>query len=224
MLEIQYEYCLDKLLLPVVEDAKECERLKEDAKDPLWQKLRVKLCEQHSTGVTTACQETIVDIEGTLDRLKDELGNHNPDLRPEWPFSSAPRARISHEVDRLKFSLGQKQLHKMLSEIESLVDSLERVLKMSDEDMTLQQSTGIKLNTRTDSALVRFWRRANAIHGMLSSVWVCACRPYHQGTATPVPILGRGVHDHYVPCSPAEAGTQYSLDMSRGENRTGRSC
>lgn len=88
-------------------------------------------------------------------------------------------ARYQHEHDRFKFNISQHRRSEIMESIHRKIEMLERFLTASDQGAVFEQSSNVKVSSRSVKSLVGYWRHADRIYALISSSWVCSCKQNH---------------------------------------------
>jgi hypothetical protein len=94
-------------------------------------------------------------------------------------FEASPE-RIAFQRFRIKFSNGESDRKRLLSEFENYNEKLKALLDSSDEDARLVQQRKLMVhNSATDLAVCNFWKQAAKLFRALTSACYCKCQPTH---------------------------------------------
>ncbi|KAF9776183.1 hypothetical protein IL306_005657 [Fusarium sp. DS 682] len=94
-------------------------------------------------------------------------------------FEVSPE-RIAFQRFRIKFSKGESDRKRLLSEFENYNEKLKALLDSSDEDARLIQQRKLMVhNLETDLAVCNFWKQAAKLFKALISACYCKCQATH---------------------------------------------
>ncbi|GAB1313197.1 Prion-inhibition and propagation HeLo domain-containing protein [Madurella fahalii] len=189
---------LKRLLLPLVPDDAQLQRLISDPRGSAWndpeiQKgLEARL--QDSYGLYL---EILAEMQRVMQELNKELAVDSDAVQTNVSKDGSRRARVpatsrfrrpfdqsnrSYQVFRVKFSMGERTRTRLFTELQTYNDRLEKLMASSDVVSELEEVRQKQLSTTSkpaSTAMSKFWYSADKLYRALLEAWNCGCRDHH---------------------------------------------
>ncbi|KAF1993824.1 hypothetical protein P154DRAFT_414906, partial [Amniculicola lignicola CBS 123094] len=191
--EIVYRRNLKELLLPIVLDTEDVNRLVADPGGERWTdpdlqgRLEHRLQESYSLymGIISEMNERADDLRKELAFDKDAVQSKLPadtkkDKQPQStkaPKSSSVKSSLDYQKFRMKFSLGESAREGLLNDLKECNDRLEKLLSTSDKMSSLSDS--LKRSSALENALSKACKKSELLFRALHKAWQCSCQQYH---------------------------------------------
>ncbi|KAF2743784.1 hypothetical protein M011DRAFT_372357, partial [Sporormia fimetaria CBS 119925] len=182
--ELQYKANLKELLLPLVANIDEVNRLVDRPGGQDWRsedlerRMKERLHDSY-----TLYMGIIEEMNATAEELKNELcfgqGKTLPSIKPSK--TASVKSRVDYEAFRVKFSLGEPVRNELLQRLKDYNDRLETLLKTSDRIATLHETAASpsKSSSALEAAYRKLCRHSELLFKAIQSSWECSCWPYH---------------------------------------------
>ncbi|KAF2705150.1 hypothetical protein K504DRAFT_440106 [Pleomassaria siparia CBS 279.74] len=201
---LMYKNSLRELLLPLVPDAGEVEKLIADPGGKGWhdmslqERLQNRLHESYQL-----YRDTITEMNDIAEELKKELCFDKEDLQdrivpPETkgPISSpspspqpsarrskrsVAKGRLDFELFRTKFSLGERTRNELFGQLKDRNERLEKLLSSSDKVSALQDAAPeyTKQTSVLESTFKKASKKSELLFKALQNAWQCSCQQFH---------------------------------------------
>jgi hypothetical protein len=189
--EILYKRNLQEILLPIVNDTDEVDRLISEPTAQDWsskalqERLVDRLQESYGLYMDIICQ-----MNETAKELGKELSLDNnavqSRLAPSKPLSRTPKpssakSKWDYETFRLKFSFNEPVRKALLNQLKDSNERLEKLLRTSDRMSALQDAVpaSMKQTHTLEKVFKKAWRRSDLLFRALRKAWQCTCQQYH---------------------------------------------
>ncbi|KAF2119217.1 hypothetical protein BDV96DRAFT_642255 [Lophiotrema nucula] len=197
--ELIYKRNLKELLLPLVSDSEEVNRLIAEPGGQRWnsealqQKLEERLQESYSLYI-----EIVNDMNETAEELRKELSfdqaaiqdkvNRAGDAKKQkqqqagkQSRTASMKANVDYQMFRVKFSLGESVREELFAQLKQYNERLEKLLGTSDK-VSMLQSGSIQSGKNTsvmETAFRNAWKKSDLLFRALQNAWNCSCQQYH---------------------------------------------
>lgn len=91
------------------------------------------------------------------------------------------KSKWDYETFRLKFSFNEQVRQKLLTQLETCNQRLEKLLSKSDKAFALQNTTpgDTRPNSNLEALFKKAWKKSNLLFKTLQRAWNCQCQDYH---------------------------------------------
>lgn len=188
---------LKRLLLPLVPDDAQLQRLINDPGGSAWddpeiqRALEARLQDSYGLYLETLAemqrvmQELNQELAADSDAVQTNVGNERRRARTpsasrfRRPFDQPNRA---YQAFRVKFSMGERTRTRLFTELQTYNDRLEKLMASTDIVSELEEARQKQLSTRSNpasTAMGKFWHSADKLYRTLLGAWNCSCRDHH---------------------------------------------
>ncbi|KAL7800195.1 hypothetical protein V8C37DRAFT_364409 [Trichoderma ceciliae] len=198
--EICYKRNLKSLLLPIVNDPTDVDRLVNDPGGTGWsdqilqERLEDRLQESYALYM-----EIIYEMNEKAQELVAELSIDNPSVPSKlvskkqgrfWslrslsksfkPLSRISWSKLDFEIFRLKFSVRGLTRDEVVAQLKEYNERLEKLLSTS-YNVSAHPNTAPLNTERTNLEMVtkRVWKKSDILFKALQNAWQCTCQEYH---------------------------------------------
>lgn len=187
---------LKQLLLPIVPDDAQLQRLISDPGGDAWRDpaiqcaLETRL--QDSYGLYL---EILAEMQRVMQDLNQELAVESDAVQSKVADNKRSRAKASatsrikqsldrsnrnYQAFRVKFSVGERSRTRLFAEFQTYNDRLERLLASSDVVSELEKARQKQwVSPKSATAMSKFWGNADKLYRALLEAWSCGCRDHH---------------------------------------------
>ena len=200
--QIQYKQNLRMLLLPIVNDPNEIDRLIRDPGGRDWSSSTLqKDLEGRLHDSLPMYMGIIDDMGAVLEELTEELSldkstiqtklappDSKKDTKPSSPQPlrkpskfSPLKSKLDYQKFRLKFSLNEPVRKELFTQLKNCNERLEKLLDTSDKLSSLKNAapTKIKQNYTLETAFKKIRYKSEVLFKALQDAWQCSCQEYH---------------------------------------------
>ncbi|KAM5360716.1 hypothetical protein ACJA88_014727 [Fusarium oxysporum] len=190
--QILFKIHLRRLLLPLAVDDDKIDELLDNPGGTKWKeksiddvlKRRMKDAYLPYFGYVKEMARVMNDLNQRLaldsEAVQNNLSNQKALKGIERLRFEASPERIAFQRFRIKFSNGESDRKRLLSEFENYNGKLKALLDFSDEDARLTQQRKLMFhNAATDLAVCNYWKQAAKLFRALTSACYCRCQPMH---------------------------------------------
>ena len=200
--ELLYKRNLKELLLPILNDADEVDRLVRDPDGKSWgnsalqERMKVRLQEAYGLymDIIREMNDTTKElrIELSLDKetVQGKLAPADPKTHQRLSSPQSPskvsvlasaKSKWDYETFRLKFSFNERVRNELFDQLMACNLRLEKLLDTSDKIFTLQNTapTNTKQTYALETIFKKAWRKSDLLFKALQEAWQCSCRQHH---------------------------------------------
>jgi len=188
---------LKQLLLPIVQDDAQLQRLVGDPGGDAWKEpgiqsaLEARLHDSYHLYL-----EILGEMQRVMQDLKEELAIDSDIIQSnaadEGRVRTKPsatsrikqsfdRSNRSYQAFRVKFSVGERARTRLFAEFQTYNDRLEKLMASSDAVSELEEARQNQQvsSKSTTAAITKFWGNADKLYRALLGAWNCGCRDRH---------------------------------------------
>ncbi|KAM6529142.1 hypothetical protein FALCPG4_007291 [Fusarium falciforme] len=190
--QILFKIHLRRLFLPLAVDDDKIDELLDDPGGTSWKeksiddllKKRMKDVYLPYFGYVKQMVRVMDDLNQHLaldsEAVQNNLSNQKTLKGVERIRFEASRERMAFQRYRIKFSNGESDRKRLLSEFQDYNEKLRTLLDSSDEDARLVQQRNLMAhNSAADLVVCNVWKQAAKLFRALTSAWDCRCRASH---------------------------------------------
>jgi hypothetical protein len=187
---------LKQLLLPLVHDDAQLQRLISDPGGEAWQDPEVQSAlEARLQDSYDLYLEILSEMRRVMLDLNQELAIDNDAAQPKAPDARGGRTKASassrikqtfdrsnrtYQAFRIKFSTGEQTRTRLFAEFQTYNDRLEKLMASSDVVAELEETRQKQQSAKPAmAAITKFWDTAEKLYRALFESWRCSCRDHH---------------------------------------------
>ncbi|OIW28722.1 hypothetical protein CONLIGDRAFT_703809, partial [Coniochaeta ligniaria NRRL 30616] len=189
---------LKRLLLPLVSDDTQLQRLINEPGGSLWKdpdiqkalearlqdsyELYLEILGEMQRVMQEVNQELAVDSDVVQEKIHEDEGSKMRGPGTSRIRRAFDRSNRGYQVFRVKFSMGQPTRTRLFGELQTYNDRLDKLLATSDIASDLEETRQKQLLTQSKTAtttMSKFWNSADKLYRAVLGAWSCICREHH---------------------------------------------
>ncbi|KAK3303683.1 uncharacterized protein B0T15DRAFT_540968 [Chaetomium strumarium] len=188
---------LKQLLLPLVQDDAQLQRLINDPAGDSWKDVELQTAlEWRLKDAYGLYLEILSEMQRVMQELNEELAIESEAVQSKVHETKGPKSKIptatklrqsfdrsnrAYQTFRVKFSLGAPRRTQLFADLQKHNDRLEKLMTSSDVVSGLEDNRQQQLasSRSTNTALSKFWSQADKVYKAFITAFNCSCRDYH---------------------------------------------